>query len=932
MVKLSGAVLGAATVLLGVAACSWAADAPAAPGQGTVVLDTAGPWRMHHTLRPPVVEDGGQLRPIVSTGTSGTRGGGYWKDLLSRETAEAPDTWTATDFDDGTWVRSTAAGHCRTPYLGRLCLRAAFTVTGPGKVKGLVLKMGYYGGAVVYLNGREIARKHVAPGAAVAEAYPEDVFVAEDGKPLSIRGLEYIVRQDTLTPEVKGRIARRLRTLEVSVPADALREGANVLAIELLRAPYDKVIDEQTVLLNSHGKFQVHELSWNTCELRHVQLRAASADGLVPSGVRPKGLQVWNSDLMAVDFDLDFAGPAEPLRPIRLVGARNGVCSGKVVVGSDQPIKGLSATAGDLAGDGGTIPASEVRIRYGLPWGGVPLTNSANYDVTPYPAEAAPLLALAEAPLAEFPVREKETEQEDLDPEQMWRFRKWGLGNLLKLRTPGHPTPVFGAVVPVWVTVKVPAGARPGRYTGRVAIRAAGKPVADVPVELTVVDWTLPDPRDFRTWVELIQVPDTTAVEYGVPLWSERHWEMIAASLRFVADVGSKVVYIPLIAESNAGNEQSMVRWIDKGGGKYEYDFSTMETYLDLVEHTLGKPRVVVFNVWDRYLVRAGNLRRKKNSLSVAEDGPIVTVVRADGRTDRVMLPDYPEPESKALWQPLFAELHRRMAKRGLEKAMALGMVSDFWASQEQAAFLKDVSGDLPWVNASHYFQQTLHAGLAGYSYQASYFGARQGYGKSLHGWQTQDLWAAFERVGLDGFSISKWRGLPAQAVTGNVRGIGRLGADTWYVVKDKSGKRVGRAWDRFPAANWGYLNCNSSTLAAGPTGPVATQRYEALREGVQDCEALIVLDEAVTDDGLRARIGDELAARCQRAIIEYNDCMWRSIINWQTGPKHTLDPTGWRETATPTGHTWFVGSGWQDRTAELYTLAGEVTRKLRAE
>jgi hypothetical protein len=28
-------------------------------------------------------------------------------------------------------------------------------------------------------------------------------------------------------------------------------------------------------------------------------------------------------------------------------------------------------------------------------------------------------------------------------------------------------------------------------------------------------------------------------------------------------------------------------------------------------------------------------------------------------------------------------------------------------------------------------------------------------------------------------------------------------------------------------------------------------------------------------------------------------------------------------------GNAWYLGSGWQDRTQELYTMAGEVTRKV---
>ncbi len=59
---------------------------------------------------------------------------------------------------------------------------------------------------------------------------------------------------------------------------------------------------------------------------------------------------------MSVDFDLDWGDPNEKLAPIQLVGTRNGAFSGKVVVGSDAAIKGLSARMTDLkSGSGGTI-------------------------------------------------------------------------------------------------------------------------------------------------------------------------------------------------------------------------------------------------------------------------------------------------------------------------------------------------------------------------------------------------------------------------------------------------------------------------------------------------------------------------------------------------------------------------------------------------
>ena len=123
--------------------------------------------------------------------------------------------------------------------------------------------------------------------------------------------------------------------------------------------------------------------------------------------------------------------------------------------------------------------------------------------------------SLLETPPAEVPVRRK--------PAEPW------------VRTlPGEPTPVYGAVVPVWVTVKVPADAQPGDYRATLTVGANGKRLS-VPVEVRVSGFRLPEPKDYRTFVELVESPDTLAVEYGVPLWSEAHWKLIEKSLSLIA-------------------------------------------------------------------------------------------------------------------------------------------------------------------------------------------------------------------------------------------------------------------------------------------------------------------------------------------------------------------------------------------------------------
>ena len=73
----------------------------AAYGQATpqdsaaaVVLDTLSVWRIHETLKPPLIQLDGGLKPVTSK-----------YEWLDRETAAAPADWTNPEFPDGNWLR-----------------------------------------------------------------------------------------------------------------------------------------------------------------------------------------------------------------------------------------------------------------------------------------------------------------------------------------------------------------------------------------------------------------------------------------------------------------------------------------------------------------------------------------------------------------------------------------------------------------------------------------------------------------------------------------------------------------------------------------------------------------------------------------------------------------------------------------------------------
>ena len=900
----------------------------ASPAHRAVILDTTGFWRLHHTLRPPVIQMPDGLKPVLI------------RKWLDRPAPPPPANWHAVGFDDSTWLRGPARIVCRTPYLARACVRGYFEVTDAAKVADLALSVGYHGGVVVRVNGLEVGRAHLPAGEladdALAEPYPREAFVNSAGGLL----IDWDMYKTKLTPERTRRLALRERSIEkLAIPPNVLRKGVNVLTIEIVRAPYDKAVEEKKDAKPGR-KGCVYNLAFNTCELMRVQLSAVSGAGLVPQAPRPTGMQVWNSDVLASDFDLDFAGGAEPLYPIRIVGVRNGIFSGKVVVGSDKPIEGLRAAVGPLESAAGAIPASAVRLRYGIPWGSEWGVWGGRYTYwethqSRYPRQPGLLGALAEKPMEAFPVRKKNPDRAS------------------DLNTPHQPDPVFGAVVPVWVTVRVPREAAPGDYRASLTISAKGQPPRAVPVELKVLDWTLPNTQDYRTWTEVIQVPDTSAVEYGAELWSERHWKMIERAMKLIGETSSRVLYMPLICSTNLGNAQSMIRWVAKGDEGFEYDFAVLDRYLDTAVKHMGPPKLIVLQVWDTYLMQQHKLRPSSSHDQEARSlqhlkalkaelgtGPVVTVLdRTTGKAENVTLPHYDDPRGKALWAPLFEKLLNRLAKRGLTKVLALGCMSDAWPNKDESRVFKELSGGLPWISHSHMGvpKWRLHD-IADVIYQTT--ATQNKYANddpptgSHYGWKVPELFVEYARG-------SNYLECPASRlkhtgefnITGRQRGAGRIGADFWNAVKDKYGRRRGPVAARYPQSSWRNLDLLSSLLGPGLDGPVSTYRFEAFREGLQECEARIMIEQALTDPKLKARLGADMAKRCQEALVERTHYMLKSLGQLRlTGPAHwyvTVDYTYWHRAPGPVGHQWFVGSGWQARSEKLYSLAGEAARKL---
>jgi hypothetical protein len=691
-------------------------------------------------------------------------------------------------------------------------------------------------------------------------------------------------------------------------------------------------------------------LSWSAVKWAAMAFAAAAASGVLaeesllaqgrpagpasrpaaspaPSAAPLAGTRVWTSDIVSSE---DALGATGTLHPMLIVAARNGAFSGKVMVESSTPVRGLKASVTALSGEGGALPAQNVQLRYAVGWEGFGRTLEGRADI------------LLEAPPAQ----------------------------VNSLGTRGH------VYAPVWITVKVPKDAKAGAYSGEITVEAQGISPTKVPVKVDVQNWTLPDPQDYRTWTDFIQSPDTLALEYKTPLWSDKNWEHIARSFRLLSDTGCRTVYVPLMCRTNFGNEQTMVRWIPKGGGKYDYDFTVFDKYMDSATKNMGKPRLVMFLVWDICLSKESLTRGtwgKDTPTGVARQdllgkGPRVTSIDpATKEANFIFLPRYEDPASKAVWQPMWTELQKRMAARGLDKTMMLGVMPDLWPNKDEVAFWKDISGGLPWAIHGHagargdaapgnkLLYKIADIGYAAFVYDLV-FNVNPDKGR-MYGWQDKGMLTNYLRNGeLNGSTASFLREFLAFNITGGQRGAGRIGADFWRVIKDNKGQRTAAVYARYPENNWRNLDIQDFFLAPGPDGALSTARLESLREGAQECEARIFMESALLDPTQKAKLGDDLAKRCQDGLDEHHRAMWKTVWTndedlatlgkigtgrnpaeglWNALEKTRKLPGFWdgpartmRSEETRKGQEWFA-AGWLDREKKLFALAGEAAAKL---
>ena len=864
-------------------------NAVVVPAGSTLILETKSFWRFRTVWETPeLVVTNGQVKharfvskdsypwlqknPNAGQAPDSTF---RFEDVpVVRLPTETPADWMKPAFDDSSWARvrgPTLAASANESWK-LILMRGNFDVADPAKAGDLTLSLEFRGGAIVYLNGEEITRSFLPKGElnlyTPADAYPDEAYYTVDG---------FAMTRRERTPENLARIEQRTRKItDFKLPAAKLRKGVNVVAIAIHRSPG---LGRIYACRNKGGGDFHNDCLWAKIGMLNVKLLATADAGVVANtGPLPgRGFKVWNQSIIQAVSLPDYPDPFSPLSPVKLIGVRNGTFAGQVIVGDEKPIKGIATKVSDLKGPG-NIPAANIQVRYGVADGPADASTPIFFDSL-----------------------------EDAIPEEVPVYKEHG-----------------GAIQPIWITVRVPADAKPGNYAGTVTVTAEGAHPATIPMSLKVIDWQLPHVQDFVSRMDLVQSPESVAMAYDVPLWSDAHMKLLDKTFSLLAPMANKTIFLTCIRRTHFGNEHAVVRWIRGDDGELRPDFSIAEKYLDLAMKHLGKIPGVIFDCWEPpesqgHAGGAGTAAR-------TYDKPIlITLVDPDtGKLSRRQGPAWGTPECREFWKKLTDGAHAMLEKRGIGDSMLFGLIGDARPTKQA---MDDISNAVPnakWAVHSHLFCDRwqgyeIGMGIALWGIGVAPADPTEGYS---FGW-SNPMWLSYypremkmqtclveHRVKLE-----KWMGgrkayEPFISTGVGPRGLGRIGADFWPVLKDDRGRMRGSLAGRYPEAAWGQLSLNHCVpyiLGRGKNGPLATVRAEAFRESLQEVEARIYIEKALLDDNAKTILGDEFIARCRANM----DARIRMCIN-----------------SDGEGEPWYISSDWAGRSELLFSLASEVATK----
>lgn len=139
--------------------------------------------------------------------------------------------------------------------------------------------------------------------------------------------------------------------------------------------------------------------------------------------------------------------------------------------------------------------------------------------------------------------------------------------------------------IKMWLVIDIPQTTHAGVYSGNLTIIGSGSSKIIFDLKITVSDRILPSADKWSFHLDLWQFP-ATVLEINnkfnpnnkVELWSDKHLSILETAYKYLAGCGQKVI-TAYIVDGALGSE-SMIKWIKKENGNWQYDFTAFDKYV----------------------------------------------------------------------------------------------------------------------------------------------------------------------------------------------------------------------------------------------------------------------------------------------------------------------------------------------------------------
>lgn len=175
----------------------------------------------------------------------------------------------------------------------------------------------------------------------------------------------------------------------------------------------------------------------------------------------------------------------------------------------------------------------------------------------------------------------------------------------------------------VWINIDIPEEAKSGTYTGRLVVRNLDNgEVQELPYSVQVLALTMPKGEDYLFDIELWQYPYRVAQYYSVEPFSDEHMEILKNHMLLYKNIGGHAITASIVEEpwngQTYGKYPSMIKWIKKPNGRFEFDFTDFDKWTSLCVNLGIADKIVCYSLipWGNKITYFDEKKGKTKSVS----------------------------------------------------------------------------------------------------------------------------------------------------------------------------------------------------------------------------------------------------------------------------------------------------------------------------